>query len=169
SRAKALCLIFDVCQAGAAAEQVAAATSEYIKKPLPKGKFPGVAALYTAYASQTADEGLFVEVLERLLREGPSEEARKRIVESGIGDISPRNRYLRMADLEYVLGVEFDVLRDGDRPVNQRPLGHTAGHQFGIFLNPLYNSDVSPVNVEVARRRWLREQDVTEHFLPKAR
>lgn len=169
SRAKALCLIFDVCQAGAAAEQVGAAAADYVKKPLAKGKFPGVAALYTTHAFQTADEGLFVEVLERVLRDGPSAEARKRIAEEGIGDISPRNRYLRMSDLEYVLGIEFDVLRGGDTPVHQMPMGHHTGQQFGIFLNPLHKPDAPPVNVEVARRRWLREQDVTEHFLPKAR
>lgn len=164
SGAKAVCLIFDVCQAAAAGGVVGAAASQFVRQPLPEGKFPGMAALFSAHAFEQAEEGRFAEVMERVLRDGPSAEARKKIAEEGFGGFNQHNRFLMMSELESVLGVEFELLQ-----LRQAPVGQHAGRLFPMFLNPLFKAGSPPVNVEVARRRWLREQDVTEHFLPKAR
>jgi hypothetical protein len=102
--------------------------------------------------------------MERVLCDGPSAEARQRIAEEGFGGFNQHNRFLMMSELESVLGVEFELLQ-----LRQVPVGQHAGRLFPVFLNPLFKAGSPPVNVEVARRRWLREQDVTEHFLPKAR
>ena len=169
SGAKAVCLIFDVCQAAAAGGAVGGAAAQLVRQPLPDGKFPGMAALFTAHAFEQAEEGRFAEVMERVLRDGPSAEARKRIAEEGFGGFNQHNRYLLMSELESVLRVEFELLRENDPSVRQVPVGQHAGQLFPVFLNPLFKADSPPVNAEVARRRWLREHDVTEHFLPKAR
>ena len=171
SGAMALCLIFDVCQAAAAGGATGQAASQLVRQPLPEGTFPGVAALFTAHAFEQADEGLFASVVERVLRDGPSVEARARMEEEGFGGggFSEKNRFLMMTDLEGVLRVEFELLQEKDPFVRQIPVGQHTGRLFKIFLNPLFKAGSPPLSVEVARRRWLREQDVTEHFLPKAR
>ncbi len=169
SGAMAVGLIFDVCQAAAAGGAVGGAASKLVRQPLPDGKFPGLAALYTAHAFEQAEDGLFAAVMERVLRDGPSVEARARIAEEGVGGFNPFNQYLYLSELTDVLRVEFQLLREHDPMVRQVPVGQLDGQQFKAFLNPTFKAGTASVNVEVARRRWLREQDVTEHFLPKAR
>lgn len=169
SGAMAVGLIFDVCQAAAAGGAVGGAAAKLVRQPLPDGKFPGLAALYAAHAFEQAEDGLFAAVMERVLRDGPSLEARARIAEEGVGGFNPFNQYIYLSELTDVLRVEFQLLREHDPMVRQIPVGQLDGQQFKAFLNPTFKAGTGSVNVEVARRRWLREQDVTEHFLPKAR
>lgn len=166
--AKALCFVLDVCQAGAAEGTVAAtAAKRFQEQPPAENRFPGMAVLFSAQPFEPAEEGLLVDVLERLLREGPSLDARAVIAEEGWGGFR-NNRLLTMGELVDVLQVEFDLLK-AHKPSVQSPAGAQVGRSFGLFPNPLFQADGLPVSVETARRRWLRQQDVDTHFLPKAR
>jgi hypothetical protein len=160
------CLVLDVCQGGAAGGIVVATAAQRFRENA-AGKFPGMAALFSAQAFEPAVEGLFAGVFERVLREGPSPEARARIAKQGWGGFT-HNRLLRMEEVEGVVQVEFEVLHE-NRPVVQKPFGERTGLLFGLFPNPLFKADAPPLGVEVARSRWLRQQDLDSHFLPKAR
>lgn len=167
--AKWFCLILDVCQAGAASGDVAATAADRFKsQPPTAGVFPGMAALFSTQPYEPAEDGLFAEVLERVLREGPSAAARAEIATVGWGGFSTQNRFLTSGELDNVLQVEFDLLGKRRSSV-QNPVGVRMGRDFGLFPNPLFEIDAPPVSVELVRRRWLRQQDLDTHFLPKAR
>jgi hypothetical protein len=164
--ARSLCLVLDVCQAGAAGGNVAAAAAQRFREN-PEARFHGLAALFSAQAFEQAQDGVFAGVLVRVLQEGPSAQARARIAERGWGGFT-HNRLLTMRELEEVVEVEFEVMQDS-QPFVQAPAGLHFGRAFGMFPNPLYQADAPPLGVEVARRRWMRQQDFDAHFLPKAR
>jgi hypothetical protein len=166
SGAYCFCLVLDVCQAGAAGGAVAVAAAERFRDNA-DGGFKGMAALFSAQAFELAEEGLFAAVLQRVLRTGPSAEARVRIDEQGFGGFT-FNRLLTMDELENVIKVEFELLQK-HKPTVQAPVGQRIGSPFGLFPNPLYRRDAPPLGVEVSRRRWLRQEDLDTHFLPKAR
>jgi len=166
SGARSLCLVIDVCQAGAALAPLAATAAQRFREN-PDARYSGLAAVFSAQAYESAEDGVFAAVLERVLREGPSPQARARIAERGWGGFT-HNRLLTMSELQDVLEVEFEVMQE-TRPVVQAPVGLSFGRSFGVFPNPLYRTDAPPLAVDVARRRWLRQQDFEAHFLPKAR
>ena len=166
SGARSLCLVIDVCQAGASGSVVAATAAQRFREN-PEGRFHGLAALFSAQAFEEARDGPFAAVLERVLREGPSAPARRRIAEQGWGGFT-HNRLLTVPELGDVVQIEFDLLQE-DRPIVQAPVGLSMGRAFGLFPNPLYKPDAPALGVEAARRRWMRQQDLDAHFLPKAR
>jgi hypothetical protein len=166
TEARSLCLVLDVCQAGAAGGNVASTAAQRFREN-PEARFHGLAALFSAQAFEQAQDGVFAGVLVRVLQEGPSAQARARIAERGWGGFT-HNRLLTMRELEEVVEVEFEVMQDS-QPFVQAPAGLHFGRAFGMFPNPLYQADAPPLGVEVARRRWMRQQDFDAHFLPKAR
>jgi hypothetical protein len=167
SGAKCFYLILDVCQAGAAGGGIATAAAQRFRENPDSSRFAGMAALFSAQAFELAEEGLFAELFERVLREGPSAEARARIAQAG-GEGIVHNRMLSMDEIRDMIEVEFDLLQER-RPIVQAPTGQSMGRTFRPFPNPLYTSNAPAVMVEVARRRVLRQQDLDVHFLPKAR
>ena len=166
SGARFLYLILDVCQAGAAASNVTAAAGQRFREQ-PPGSFVGMAALFSAHPFEQAVGGVFVETLERVLRGGPSSGACEVIARTGWGGFNQHNRLVTADELEDVLAVEFEVLRN-ERPSVQSPVGGRVGRPFGLFPNPLFQANAASETVETVRQRWLK-QDVLTHFLPKAR
>lgn len=161
--ADSLCVILDTCDAGAAAGVVAETGSKLFGSP----SFRGLGALFSAQSYQSAKDGLFVEHLERVLQKGPSAEAMRRITERGYGGFT-FNRLLTLGELDDVMQVEFEILKETNRGI-QSPVGVRVGGTFGLFPNPKFVADGAPVSVDVARRRILRDEDARLHFLPKAR
>lgn len=165
SLADTFCLVLDVCQGGAA-DGIVAATAAQRFRETQTGTVRRMAALFSAQAFDEAEDGLFVGVLERVLRNGPSPEARDRIAQRGWGEFSANNRLLTMGEIDGAMQAEFDVLKE-NKPRVQTPVSEIF-REFGLFPNPLYSANAPPLGVDVARRRWLG-QDFDSHFLPKAR
>jgi hypothetical protein len=164
ARSDEFCVVLDVCQSAAAIATVAETAAQRLREAQ-LGKIQRMAALFSAQAYEPAKESVFAGALERVLREGPSAEARARIAERGWGGFA-HNRLLTMSELDGVMQAEFELLKM-KRPGVQTPACQTIG-TFGLFPNPLFKSDAPPMGVDTARRRWL-DKDRDEHFLPKAR
>jgi Caspase domain len=161
---KAFCLVFDVCQAGAAVADVAQTAAKRFRET-PVDNIRHMAALFSAQAFEEAEDGLFAEIFAQVLRKGPSPEALASLAEQGRGGFA-YNRLLTMSDLGGVMRAEFE-LKKTDRPRVQTPSFQSID-DFPFFPNPLFKPGAPPVGVDAARRRWSR-RDFEAHFLPKAR
>jgi hypothetical protein len=168
ARAQGLYIVLDVCQAGQALGAVAEqAAKRMLDQPPSDGQPPGFAIICSAQSYENAKDGLFVGVLERVLREGPSADGQAVIKERGYGGVSYYNRLLTPRELSSVLEAEFTALQRRD-PYIQRPAPASLGADFPIFLNPLWMPEAAPRRYDELGP-YVSGTDAVLHFLPKAR
>jgi WD40 repeat protein len=165
ARLSAMFVMLDVCQAAAASVPIfEAAARRSMERPTDNAL--SMAALFAAYPLEQAHDGAFAECFTRLLRDGPSQDARRRMFELERHPINPMNRRLTLSEVAEAVQLELDVLPPGRRKSHTWPI--SAGLPPPLFPNPDYMPNAPPANVEQARQIAFR-LDVDTHFMPKAR
>jgi Caspase domain len=152
-------LILDVCHAGAAADNIHTAFKTTWDASAPAFKSLGILCAAGA-ASRARDAGV-VPILIRLLKEGPSEAAKKIFEEQGGGYWSERDLLLSPYHISSAADAEAKATN------LPRVVALLAG-DFRLFPNPLYKKDGLPQYADRARLAFL-SADAETHFLPKAR
>ena len=168
AKAQGLYIVLDVCQAGqaSAGPLAAQAADRIMDHPPPRGQLPGFATLCSAQPYEKAKDGLFAQMLETVLRTGPSEEALAVLKAQRYGGLA-YNQLLTPRDLYSVLEAEFAVLQRSD-PYVQRPIPAAVGADFPIFVNPLWKAAAPPRLVDELGG-YVSGADAQLHFVPKAR
>lgn len=165
-RVGSVTLLLDVCQAAAGAGPVLAGAARRLNRSqVDSPYFAG--ALFAAYPFQPAWDSVFIEALTRLLGQGPSPAARQRMEQAHAHRFHERDRELTLADINEVLLIELDLLRQ-EHEVSD-PVLTFVNQPPRLFPNPLFIDDSPAQIVEVARRRRTLAADIDTHFLPKAR
>ncbi len=159
-------LVIDACCAAAASASVLTAAGSFLHSQL-SAQMKGLTAVFSSGPYQLAEDGRFGRALERVLREGPSQLARQRMIEDGWPG-SVHNKSLSLADIGEILSLEFELMAPS-HPDLQRPYTSLQGAQLRIFPNPEFSANARDLSLGEAHRRWMRREDFNEHFLPKAR
>src|SRR6185436_13899206 len=128
----ALVILLDVCQAAVASADIVVAAAKRSVLRSPKAPL-GLAALFSAYPYEPAQDGLFVEMLTRLLRDGPTAAARELMKSEHWEAFNPHNRCLTLQEVQAALGLEIDA-----KPASRMPTtdGLAMGRQPRVFPNP---------------------------------
>ncbi|MFD7733291.1 hypothetical protein ACFV6F_23230 [Kitasatospora phosalacinea] len=144
--------LVDCCASGVAAAQIATAVSEVVSHTstsFPDRRFSVIAS---ACGYESAEEGVFAEALEGLLRRGPDD---RRWTE--------HDEVIRSDDLARALGRELGA-RDGATSYQ------AVGAPVPTLRNPLHPGvRVPDEDVETKQRRRLRADDVDQHLVLSAR
>jgi hypothetical protein len=159
SKYPAVYLILDVCHAGAAAPEIYNAFAKVWNVSAPRPR--SLAILCAAGVDSGARDGAVVPVLIHLLKEGPSDAAKKIFDAEGGGYWSAQDALLAPSQLNSAVRAESLA---ADLP---EPFSFAAG-EFRLFPNPLFRKDRPPKLAEQARQALL-SVDAETHFLPKAR
>ena len=156
---QAVYLILDVCHAEAGAPGIYRAFAGVWNVSAPRPR--GLAILCAAGTASRARDAGVVPILTRLLKEGPSEGAKKIFAEEGGGYWSTQDARLAPSQLNSAARAEALAAHLAE------PFPFSAG-EFRLFPNPLYAGDRPPRLAEQARLAFL-SADADTHFLPNAR
>lgn len=145
-------ILLDCCAGGTAASRVAAEICEVLDRTTAAGPERRFAVIASARGYDTAEDGLFAETLEHVVRHGPED---RRWTE--------HDETIRSDELADAI---TGVLSVHDAATTFRALGAPVP----VLRNPLHPSAIVPdEDVETKRLRRLRSADVDQHLVLSAR